>query len=352
MLAILTILILSIACFVLKLPVETIQSKYGVLPSKIASPKFPLIHFDVKLVRFYISNGFLIAITSSLESLLAAIIGRDISKVEFKPSLELVAQGASNAALLFFGGLPSMGLILLTAANARSGAQSPLALLFRSGILIIILLLLAPIVSQIPLVILASILMVISLELFHLDKFLRLLKAPTLDVVVLLTSFLFTLFTNVTVAVFVGVGLSSVLFMRQMSQRAILAPYDMNVNESPSGIEENIENKSVPSEIGIYKILGPYFFGSSSILQSVPAASIYIIEMKSVLFMDASGMIALEKFYLECSQNGISLILSSMRPSLKKDCKKFGVFECIPENSLTNDIHDAFRKAMSLYTKG
>ncbi|MEI8328570.1 MAG: SulP family inorganic anion transporter [Chlamydiia bacterium] len=319
------IILLSLLCHLFSLPIETIQSTFGEIPSHFPSPKLPDLNIPQGSLGTIILNGIMIACIISLESLLSAIIGKEITHDDYKPNTELIAQGLANAGILLFGGIPSSGLVLLTAANAKAGAKTPIAGVIRAILLLLILWLLAPIVSKIPLVALATVLMVVSIELFELHLFIRFLKAPMTDRVVLLTSFTLTIIANVTAAVFIGIAIACILLIRQISKK----PYRQKIN-SPSD--------TIPTEtphLYVCKMPDAFFFGNGDLLQKLPPRKNYILDMEQTAILDASGMLALEKFYRECEQKDISVSITHVQHKIFHQAKKFGILKVIPAYRFT-----------------
>ncbi|MBM3207453.1 MAG: SulP family inorganic anion transporter [Chlamydiae bacterium] len=333
---IITIFTVTVFCNFFSLPVDTIESKYGKLLSTLPSFNWPSFTLTWENLPSILKCSFNIAIIGSLESLLSSIIAKEINGQDFKPSIELFAQGMANLGTALFGGIPTTGVVLLTAANAKSGALTPIAGLLRATILLVIILLFSNVVSFIPLVSLSVVLMFVSFELIKLTLFIRYLKGPGLDVAVLVTSFLFTIFTNLSTSVFVGISVASVIFMRQMSKKS--KAIDLKQFDTNTELNAKIKNKEFFS---IYKMQGALFFGNADILTKIEKAEIYILDMSEVPFIDASGFCVIENFYTDCLKKQSKIYICGLQNNILKQMQKFGSLKVIPKQTFCTSINEA-----------
>lgn len=349
------IVIATLCCYFFDLPVETIYSKFGSLPSKIPFPSFPSLHIpEGKLAEIFI-DGIAIALLGGIESLLSAVIGDGMIGERHKSNCELVAQGIANFGSVLFGGIPATGAIARTVANVKTGAQSPLSGMIHALTLLLIVLFLSPIVSTIPLAALSAVLIMIAWNMSELGHFIHLLKAPIGDVVVLLTAFFLTVFVDITVAIIFGMIIASFLFMKRMSQfskkvqlKAVSQEPVMKTLEETDS--ESIKHKKIPPGVEVYEIQGPFFFGAADILQDLlvnleASPKIFILRLRHTGFIDASGMNALKEFYQKCQKKKTSLFLSELHGQIEKDIRKFGLAKTLGRNHLFPTIDDALKQA-------
>lgn len=344
-----TIVLATAACFFLHLPVATIQSQFGDIPRSLPFPSLPSFSFQASQFSEIFMDAITIAFLGGIESLLSAVIGDGMIGGRHRSNCELIAQGCANIGSVLFGGIPATGAIARTAANIKTGAQTPLSGMFHALTLLFILCFLAPIVSQIPVATLAAILIMVSWNMSEVDHFIHLLKAPFGDRIVLLTAFFLTVFVDITAAIFVGMILACFLFMRQMSQMSrtvsLSSLFKENPTDFPEKTSENISHQSIPEGVEVYEIQGPFFFGTTHLLKGLPSPKIFILQMNAASVIDASGMFALKEFYVTCKKNNTQLFLSGVHGQTKTDLNKFGLIKMIQEENIFLNLSSALNKA-------
>jgi SulP family sulfate permease len=195
------IVLATVGAALFDLPVATIRSAFGVIPSELPSPSLPAWNIGWAKLPSLIIDGVAIALLAGIESLLSAVIGDRMLGSRHRPNAELVGQGVANFASVLFGGIPATGAIARTVANVKTGGQTPMAGMIHALTLFGIILFLAPVVSEIPLAALAAVLMVVSWNMSELPHFVRMLKGPTLQRAILLTGFFLTLFVDILAAI-------------------------------------------------------------------------------------------------------------------------------------------------------
>ncbi|HEX6084479.1 MAG TPA: sulfate permease [Thermoanaerobaculia bacterium] len=298
----------TLAVQLFDLPVETIGSRFGSVPSTLPAPHWPDVPWH--RLRELISPSITVALLAAIESLLSAVVADGMIGSRHKSNVELVAQGVANIASPLFGGIPATGAIARTATNVRTGGRTPLAGMTHAVTLMLILVFAGQWAAKVPLAALAAILVVVSYHMSEWRSFAGLLRAPKSDIFVLIITFALTVFVDLTVAVQVGVVLASLLFMRRMAEVTNVA--GMNEDDQP---EELVPR--VPRGVAIYEVNGPFFFGAADKLKDVlgeidkkPKA--FILRMRNVPAIDATGIHALEQLALKCRKQGIPLILSEV----------------------------------------
>jgi SulP family sulfate permease len=338
------------------LPVETIQSKFGEIPNQLPLPSIPSLQFPRGAFSEIAMDAITIAFLAGIESLLSAVVADGMIGTRHKSNCELVGQGAANFCSILFGGIPATGAIARTAANIKNGAKTPVAGMIHAVTLFVIILFFAPLVSQIPLTGLAAVLIMVAWNMSEATHFIHLLKAPIGDAAILLTSFLLTVFVDITVAISLGMILASFLFMKRMSEHSktvsLTQLFKEPVSEFPEQYDPDaLSRKKVPAGVEVYEIQGPFFFGAADMLKDLlvdleKAPKIFILRMRHVPLIDASGIHALKEFYQKCKRAGTILLLSGVQAQTKKDLTEF--LDLIGENHVFPHIDLALHKAEML----
>ncbi len=338
------IVLATLAYLIFDLPVQTIESRFGALPSSLPIPSLPSLVIPLAKFREYFLDGLAIAFLGSIESLLSAVIADGMIGGRHKSNCELVGQGIANFASVLFGGIPATGAIARTAANVKTGAQTPVAGMIHAAVLFLVILCLAPIVSRIPLAALASVLIMVAWNMSEIHYFLALLRAPRGDVLILLTAFILTVFVDITFAIGMGMILAMFIFMKRMGEYSKTIQLTHLFRESSADFPERtdpeaISKKIVPPGVEVYEIDGPFFFGAADMLQDVLAnlripPKVFILRMRHVPIVDASGMHALREFYHRCQKTGTCLLLAGVHGRPEKDLKKFGLNRLIGDQNI------------------
>jgi SulP family sulfate permease len=353
---IVVILATSCLCQLLVLDVATIGTRFGGIPSSLPSPQLPELSFG--LVKQLIPAAGTIAILAAIESLLSAVVADGMIGGRHKADCELVAQGIANIGSALFGGIPATGAIARTAANVKSGGRTPIAGMVHAATLLAVMLMAAPLASAIPLSALAAVLVMVAWNMSEIDHFLSLLRAPRSDVGVLLTTFGLTVFTDLTVAVGVGLVLASLLFMKQMADvsniRAITAEFDNGDDDLAELKDPNaIWTRDVPPGVEVYEINGPLFFGVADRVKDIlhrlkrPAA-VFILRLRRVPAIDASGLHALEELHGKCRREGAILLLSGVHAQPLNVLIRSGLADVIGMVNIFGNIDDALLRAREL----
>lgn len=343
--------------------VETIETRFGSIPRSLPMPSFPItlnswaaVGKALGRARDLIPEASTIAILAAIESLLCAVVADGMIGGRHKSNCELVAQGVANIGSVVFFGIPATGAIARTAANVKAGARTPLAGMIHALTLLTLMLLLAPYAKMVPLTILAAVLMVVAWNMSELDHFRSLLRAPRSDVAVLLTTFGLTVLADLTAAVGVGMVLAALLFMRRMSEVTNLGVVKQEMEESAgteltdAGDPNAISKRDVPSRVEVYEINGPFFFGVADLLKDTlrqveKPPKVFILRLRRVPAIDASGMHALEEFYYKCKRQGTRLLLAGVHAQPMFALTKYGLTDRIGEHNMFGNVDDALEEA-------
>lgn len=352
-----TLIVLTGAAFVttlFNLNIETIASKYGILSSALPFPAFPTIQFKVLLDL--IPDALTIALLCGIESLLAAVVAEGMTGWRHQTNTELIAQGFANIGISLFGGLPASGSLSRTAANIKGGAKTPIAGMIHAVFVFLILFLFGPLVGKLPLCSLSAVLFMVAWNMSEIHHFLHLFTAPKKDIVVLITVFSLTVLVNITAAVQIGMILAAFLFMKQMSDISdvvSIAQYFKSKDIESLPDPDAINQDEVPAGVEIYEINGPFFFGVADRLKNLlnelqKPPHIFILRMRKVPTIDASGMHALEEFFLECRRQHTTLLLSGIKKNPLKDLKRYQLDKLIGEEHIFSHIDLALAHAREI----
>lgn len=352
-----SIVIATTVCWIFQIPVATIQSSFGEIPSRLPMPELPSLAISAGQWQGILIDALAIAFLGGIESLLSAVIADGMMGGRHKSNCELIAQGIANFGSVLFGGIPATGAIARTAANIKTGAQTPMAGMIHSLTLLFILLFLGPLASQIPLPSLAAVLIMVAWNMSEMGHFIRLLKSPFEDRAILLTAFLLTVFVNITFAIALGMVLACFLFMKRMSQIAQVFPLAKLFQETGFDFPEKsdpdaISKRKILPGIEVYEIQGPFFFGTTNILRDALSHNfnfkVFILRMRFVPIMDASGAFALQEFIHSCQKKGATVLLSGVQGHLRKDLDRYNLTHLVGESQIFPHIDAALNKANEL----
>jgi SulP family sulfate permease len=273
-----------------------------------------------------------------------------------RSNAELLAQGVANVASALFGGLPATGAIARTATNVRSGARSPVAGMLHAVFLLAFMLTLAPLSAYVPLASLAAVLVVVAWNMSELHRFRRILGAPAGEGAVLLLTFGLTVLVDLTVAIEVGVVLASVLFMHRMAEVVAVdgGPMLFDEEEEDEGDEPApgaVSRAMLPPGVEVIELRGPLFFGASGRLLDVLEATahqppaVFVLRMRGVPLIDASGESALGEFVRRCAAVGTRVVLSELQPATRGLLERMKFAEHHPGLAIVEDLGAALRAA-------
>ncbi|WP_340021109.1 SulP family inorganic anion transporter [Paenibacillus sp. FSL K6-1096] len=329
--------------------VTTIGSAYGDIPNTLPSFHFPVITWDK--IKLLIRPAFIIAMLGAIESLLSAVVADGMSGTRHDSNRELIGQGVANIAAPLFGGIPATGAIARTATNIRSGAASPLSGVIHGVVVFLILLLFAPYASSIPLAAMAPILMVVAWNMSERKEFLHLLKLKTGDSLVLVITFLLTVFADLTVAVEVGLVLAVVLFVKRMGEVHSVA----KVLPDPASVKVAAhmvtESHDCP-QIGIYNVEGPLFFGAAYRFDhTMPELGpdqpkLILLRMGKVPLMDTTGEANLAALVKELDGIGGKLLISGIQSQPLELLKRTGLYDRIGAAQFYDHTGEAINDAL------
>ncbi len=307
--------------------------------------------FNIETINQLLPAAFTIAILGAIESLLSATVADGVTGHKHNSNTELIAQGAANIVVPFFGGIPATGAIARTMTNINNGGKTPVAGLIHAVVLLLILLFLGPLTKHIPMACLAGVLVIVSYNMSEWRTFKSLMKNSRSDVAVLLTTFLLTVIFDLTIAIEIGLLLALVLFMKRMSEVTHITVAKDQLDLSNEGeIYHEEEKLIVPQGVEVYEIDGPFFFGGANKFDECMKTigdkpRIRIIRMRKVPFMDTTGLHNLESLYRLSTKEKIQVILSGVNEQVRATLVKSSFARTIGEENICSNIHEALKRA-------
>ncbi len=327
---------------------ETIGDRFTINAS------FPMprgINFDFEMVRELFPSALTIALLGAIESLLSSTVADGVTGDRTDSNMELMAQGAANVVVPFFGGIPVTGAIARTMTNINNGGRTPIAGVIHAVVLLLILLFLGPLTAHIPMACLAGVLVVVSYNMSEWKVFKRLLKGSKSDVAVLVTTFLLTVFFDLTIAIMIGLLMAVVLFMRRIMEVTQVSVAHHSLDLSHDGeVTHDAEVLELRDGIEVYHIDGPFFFGVASkfdsVMQSMGEASrVRIIRMKRVPFMDSTGVHNLTALVRSSQEDDTKVILSGVNDSVRMTLERAGFVSLVGGDAICSNIEEAIAHA-------
>lgn len=319
--------------------VATIGSAFGGIPQGL--PSFALPPVTPARVIELIGPAFTIAMLGAIESLLSCVVADGMTGNRHDSNQELIGQGIANIIAPLFGGFPATGAIARTATNIRNGGSNPLAGIAHALFLAAVVLILAPLADNIPLAALAAILFVVAWNMSEFRHFTRMIRrAPRADVAILLITFVLTVFTDLVVAVNIGVTLAILQFMRRMAASVKvqqLGEHELKLELLNQGLH------TLPKGLLVYEIAGPFFFGAvenfeRALLQTHADPRILILRLRRVPFTDITGLQLLEEVIVKLKKRGVKVMLCEANPRVRAKLKKAGILELMHENDYADDF--------------
>src|SRR6478672_4475082 len=347
---IIALLMGTLAVFVFKLPVETIGSRFGGIPSGLPRLQIPMFRAD--LIHSLLGPAVTVAMLGAIESLMSAVVSDRMSNDHHNPNVELVAQGVANIASPMFGGLPATGAIARTATNVRSGAQSPIAGMIHALTLLCVLLFAAPLVSYVPMAALAGILMIVAYNMGEWREIPQLLKLTKTDISIWLVTFALTVLADLTVAVEAGMILAALLFISRVAATTTVSQVTDEYIED--GRIHILQDKDIPYYATIFRIHGPFLFGATDKIAAVienvhQLPPVVILRLRNMTALDATGLFAIEEVARELHASKRTLILCGAREQPAQLIHQAEFAEVIGEENICENVQEALRRAEEVF---
>ena len=340
-----------VASFLYPGHVETIGTAYGEISNSLPKISFP--HVDFGIIQQLIGPAFVIALLGGIESLLSAVVADGMTNSRHNSNKELIGQGIANMVTPLFGGIPATGAIARTATNIKSGAVSPLSGIIHGVVVLLVLIIFAPYASHIPLASLAPVLMIVAWNMSERYIFSYILKTKTSDSLVLVVTFLLTVFVDLTTAVEVGLLLAVLLFTKRMVDTGVFAQALPNLNKVSKKVETQVvsEGHDCP-QITIYNIEGPLFFGVAQTFQQTIMNTInhkpklLLLRMGKVPFIDLTGEAHLSSIVKDFSKHG-TVLISGLGSQPEEVLRKTGLYDTIGEEHFFKHTGDAIQYSLN-----
>jgi len=338
------IVLVTFAVWYFAVPVATIETRFGGVPSGLPVPRLPTVSWG--MVQQMFSPALTIAILAALESLLSAVVADGMMGTRHRSNMELVAQGAGNIVSVIFGGVPATGAIARTATNIKAGAKTPVSAIIHCLFLLTVLLMIGKLAALIPMATLAAVLLVVAYNMSDWREFIHLLRSPRGDVAVLLATFLLTVFVDLTVAIQVGILLAAFVFLQKMSTETQVSSLTVGLQDDDEAEGRDMSQIAVPDGVEVFEVYGSLFFGAvaqfrESIRVVGKRPKVLILRMRNVLSIDASGIHILEELAREGRDKGSILIFSAVSRGVYRVMRKSGLVETIGRKNFAPDVFSA-----------
>jgi SulP family sulfate permease len=323
--------------------VTTIGSAFGGIPQRLPSFSPPAI--SVSRIVELIGPAFTIAMLGAIESLLSAVVADGMAGTRHDSNQELIGQGVANLLTPLLGGFAATGAIARTATSIRNGGDSPLAGIAHALTLVLIILFLAPLAVNIPLATLAAILFVVAYNMSEIPHFAKMVRrAPRADVAILLITFLLTVFTDLVVAVNIGVILASFQFLRRMAASVEVQHF---TEHQLTAELSHLKLEKLPAGVLVYAIEGPFFFGAVEnfervLIQTHTEPRILVLRLRWMPFLDITGLQTLEEVIIKLQKRGVRVMLCEANALVKGKLMKAGIMDAID----ADDYHETFAAAI------
>jgi len=340
----------TLAVYFFRLPVDTIGTRFGGIPSGL--PHLVVPRFRTDLIHGLLGPAFTVAMLGAIESLMSAVVSDRMSNDRHNPNVELIGQGVANIFSPMFGGLPATGAIARTATNIRSGAQSPVAGVIHAATLLCVLLFAAPLVSYVPMAALAGILMIVAYNMGEWREIPQLLKLTKTDISIWLVTFALTVFADLTVAVEAGMILAALLFISRIAATTTISQVTDDYIED--GRVHILQDKDIPYYATIFRIHGPFLFGATDKISVVTEnlhklPPVVILRLRNMTALDATGLFALEEVAKQLHASKRTLILCGAREQPSRLIHQAEFAEVVGEENICDNVQEALRRAEEVY---
>jgi len=316
----------TLAAWAFGLPVETIGSRFGEVPRGLPAPSLPDMTLD-KVIAV-LPDALAIALLGGIESLLSAVVADGMTGRRHRSNCELVAQGVANIASPLFGGLTATGTIARTATNVRAGAVGPVSGMLHAVFLLVFMIVAAPLAAYVPLAALGAVLAVVAWNMAERHAFASILTRSRGEAVVLLATFLLTIFRDLTEGIVVGVVIGSFLFMHRMGELVAVerhASLGMDDEaDAPAGAREAYDTERVANpDVVVYSIAGPLFFGAAgnvgAVLERIGSRpKALVLDLSKVPFADSTAARTLLSIAHETTRRGAQLYIAGASPAVRR----------------------------------
>ena len=335
------------------LPVDTIGSRFGVVPAGLPELRIPA--FKPQLILTLLSPALTVAMLGAIESLLSAVVADRMSGDRHDPNVELTAQGVANVLSPLFGGLPATGAIARTATNIRAGARTPIAGMTHAVTLLLVLAFAAPLTVHIPMAILAGILIIVAYDMGEWREIPGVIRLGPAEAAVWGITCTLTVLADLTVAVEAGMILAALLYIRRVTTTTTVAR--VTPEYIVEGRAHSLQLQRIPEDVAIYRIHGPFLFGSTDKLldlaNRVPSLPrVVILRLRNMTAIDGTGLHALERFADALKASGRTLLLCGMRDQPARMMERAAFHQHISDENMLSSVEAALARAQLLASAG
>ncbi len=336
----------ALAAAVFNLDVATIGSKFGGVPRLLPAPALPA--FDIARMSAVLPDAIAIALLGAIESLLSAVVADGMTGRRHRSNCELVAQGVANIAAVTFGGMCVTGTIARTATNVRAGARGPVSGMLHAAYILLFMLVAAPLAAYIPLASLGGVLAIVAWGMAEKDEFAALIRSSRGDAVVLLTTFLLTIFVDLTTAIAAGTTLGAFLFLHRMAETVEVETGEALVGEDTADAKGDDRTAYIPQSLNgdvlVYRISGAFFFGATAAVGSVldrigVHPKKFILDFADVPLVDTTAAKSLEGFVRKLRHAGTDVYFTGASRNVRRTLLLAGLRK--PDVRYAPSIEDA-----------
>lgn len=350
------IVVVTVLVKLLNLPVDTIGSRYGAIPTSLPMPKFPEISFE--MIQGLISPALSIAILAAIESLLSAVVADGMIGAKHDSNMELVGLGIANMVVPLFGGIPSTGAIARTATNVKNGGRTPVAGIVHAITLLLVMLIFGRFAVYIPLATLAAILVSVAINMAGIPAIKLLCKGQKSDITVLTVTFLLTIFVDLTMAIEVGLVCAAFFFIKKMIDLSVIREFHSSENNGDSSTNEKNELiHNIPEGIFVFEIDGPLFFGTAQKFEVATSRlgidyKVLVLRLQNMSYLDAGGLHVLEQLYDTCKSRNITLLISEIRIQPYILLLKSKLLDKIGKDNLPGSMQETLERGKEIIAQG
>ena len=356
--SLLAIVIMTALCWALqhftgKCPVDTIGKLYT-LPEGLPEFSVPALKEGDTFwstVQSLLPTAFTIAMLGAIESLLSAMVADGVINSRHNSNTELIAQGAANIVVPFFGGIPATGAIARTMANINNGGRTPVAGIVHTVVLLLVLLFLGGLVEMIPMPCLAGVLVMVAYNMSGWRTIRSMCRQSRSDIAILFTTMILTIIFDLTIAIEVGLIMAVVLFVRRIMETSKISVLRNEMDLHHDGEEGDVQ-LTIPNNVEVFEIEGPFFFGVATKFEEMASKRdvmpIRIVRMRKVTFIDSTGLHNLESFVEGALKNGQKIILSGVNEKVYHSIERAGIVKMLGKENVLDHIDKALERAKKL----
>ena len=322
------IAVTALLCFALHLDVATVTSRFGEIPRTLPAPSLPT--FSMAKLQAVLPDAFAIALLGAIESLLSAVVADGMSGRRHRSNAELGAQGVANIASVMFGGICVTGTIARTATNIRSGARGPISGILHCLYLLLFLAVAAPLVGYIPLAALGAVLLIVAWNMAEKEEFWSLIRTARGDAVVLLATFLLTIFVDLLTGIAVGVVLGSFMFLHRMAESVDIKAGGLEDVADAADTGKYDADAASERDVIVYRISGAFFFGATAhVLTALERIGrppkLLILDFTDVPLIDTTAARSLHSFVRKLGKGGTEVYFAAARPNVRHELVAAGL---------------------------